>query len=147
MQQHLGVHSQRRGRRCRRHCGALGITLSSTAQTTRAKKTRHALNARQHVAACNVSSMQTNPSLTPPFLCTARGMGRTCDGAPCCQDASNKIRTNGHCMPSSITLHPTPPGTAPARHAPTSTTLTLVGGGGSVTEVKLQELANAAEEV
>jgi len=73
---------------------------SSTTQTPRTKKTRYALNARQRVTACNANSMWTNPSLTPPFLCTARGpvmwMGRTCkrsrDGAPCCQGTCKQDR-------------------------------------------------------
>jgi len=83
MQRHRGVRSQRRGRRCRRRCGAGGNTLSSITQTHRTKKTRHALNARHRIAACNAGSMRANPCLTPPFPCTvcaaAVWMGRTCE--------------------------------------------------------------------
>jgi len=91
MQRHWGVRSQRRGTRCRRRRGARGNTLSSITQTHRTKKTRHALNARHRIAACNAGSMRA----TPPFPCTACAaavwMGRTCersrDGAWCYQGA------------------------------------------------------------
>ena len=95
MQWHWVVRSQRRGRRYRRRRCAGGNTLSSITQTHRTKKTRHALNARHRIAACNAGSMRVNPCPTPPFPCTACAtavwMRRTCersrDGARCCQGA------------------------------------------------------------
>jgi len=71
-------------------CGALKYTLYVRVNKSvgahacvRTKKTRHALNARHRIAACNAGSMRANPCLTPPFPCrayaTAVCMGRTCE--------------------------------------------------------------------
>ena len=83
MQRHLGVRSQRRSRRCRRCRGAWGNTLSSITQTHWTKKTRHVLNARYRIAACNAGSMRINPCLTPPSAQPALCQNDTPSGIDC----------------------------------------------------------------
>jgi len=132
MQRHRGVRSQRRDRRCRRRSSAGGNTPSSITQTHRTRKTRHALNARHRVAACNASSMRANPHLTPPFPCTTRApavwMGRTCkrsrDGAPCCQGACKQDQGKWSSYALQRSLYN--PVAALARRAPTFSTLTFL---------------------
>ena len=65
IQRHWSVRSRDRGMRFRRRSGAGGNLLYSRTQTHRTTRTRHAHNARPHLAVCNATSMRTNPHLTP----------------------------------------------------------------------------------
>jgi len=120
MQRHRGVRSQRRGRRCRRRRGAGVNTLSSITQTHRTKKTRHTLNVRHRIAACNAGSMRANPCLTPIFPCAAAvWMGRTCersrDGAWCCQGARKQDQGQWSSYALQRLLYTQRPGRGPGR--------------------------------
>jgi len=125
---HRGVRSHRRGRRCRRRHGARGSTLSLIIQTHQTKKTRHALNARHCIAACNAGSMRANPCLTPPFLTPLSraqpalkrsGWDARASGPvmvlSVAKAHANKIRVNGHHTPSSDCSTPNATGRGPGR--------------------------------
>jgi len=85
-QRHRSIRSQRRSVGCQRQWRAAPPrgqfvlpnsaircdSLTAITLTHRAKRTKHALNARQRAAACNASIMRGSPRVTPHFPCTAR---------------------------------------------------------------------------
>ena len=134
MHRHQGVRSQQHGRRCRRHNGAVDNTLTMITQTHQTKRTKHALNAGHSVAASNAGIMRASPRLTIHVLYTSHDpvvwMGCTCKRSRGWSSVLPvRMQTRSGLIvvvcPPVISLLPTPPVTAPAGRAFTSTTLTF----------------------